>query len=214
MKDLLRTAAAALLIATLAITAPQAGEPAYGINEDCRIMTIASDPSLAGPGPYQWIGWNMQDAAELSPGHELSEAEQIRLGAWMDENGFEHSLRTLTGLLGRYYRSTGTLPADSQAVLAEFLVSDNADGNSAASNLNLYNNLYDPVTDGLYTDLQSREWQAGALFVEHFDNAEEAQAKLLELLREGAAGHKAQSATHIIVYGAEPGSVIFDDWFF
>ena len=213
MKNLLRTAAA-LLIATTAITAPQAGEPAYGINDDCRILTVANDPSLAAPGPYQWIGWNMQDAAELNPARELSEAEQIRLGAWMDVNGFEHSLRSLSGLLGRYYRSTGALPADSQAVLAEFLVTDNAEGNSAASNLNLYNNLYDPITGALYSDFQSREWQAGTLFVERLDNAAEAQAKLVELLGDGAAGHTAQSATHIIVYGAEPGSVIFDDWFF
>ncbi|MCB1216653.1 hypothetical protein KDL44_04635 [bacterium] len=213
MKNLLRTAAA-LLIATTAITAPQAGEPAYGINDDCRILTVANDPSLAAPGPYQWIGWNMQDAAELNPARELSEAEQIRLGAWMDVNGFEHSLRSLSGLLGRYYRSTGALPADSQAVLAEFLVADNADGNSAASNLNLYNNLYDPITGALYSDFQSSAWKAGALFVEHFDNADEAQAKLEALLGEGAAGHSAETATHIVVYGEQPGSVIFDDWFF
>ncbi|MEZ5336808.1 MAG: hypothetical protein R3F46_00960 [bacterium] len=198
----------------MAIAASQAGEPAYGINDDCRILTVANDPSLAEAGPYQWIGWHMQDAAELNPGRELSEAEQIRLGAWQDEQNFEHSLRSLSGLLGRYYRSTGELPADSQAVLAEFLVTDNADGNSAASNLNLYNNLYDPITGALYSDFQSSEWKAGALFVEHFDNAVEAQARLEALLGDGAAGYSARTATHIIVYGAEPGSVIFDDWFF
>lgn len=157
-------------------------------------------------------------ARDLNPDAVLSERELIRLGAWHDEHRFEHSLRSLSGLIGRFYRETGRLPVDSQDVLKTFPVDALATHLQEGARMNLLGNLYDPITEQLYIDFQAQTWLPGAVHIEYIDDPKRAEEILLSqhpgIEFDSGLYERPTTALHMIVYGEAEGRILYDGWFY
>lgn len=151
-------------------------------------------------------------AISVAGDQEFTQGELIRLGVWEDrglEHGgnIEHSLRTLSHRIGKFYTIAGRLPVDAMDVVAVL-------GNTEA----VRGDLYNPVTGDWYQSFTADEWDINAVNIEIHDDPAEARRILLNMYpsleNDGVSDTKPARALRMVVYGEKPGSVIFDDWFF
>jgi hypothetical protein len=177
-----------------------------------RIVMVSTDLNTDFGKHY------MENAIMLNPDASFSNSELIRLGAWYDEHGFEHSLRTLSGLIGRFYRETGRMPVDAHDVITAFPVDSVSPHLKDANWANLLGNLYDPITGSLYTNFQAPIWKPGTVNIEYFDDPQRAEKILLSqhpgIEFESGKYERPKTALHMTVYGETEDSILYDGWFY
>ncbi len=145
-------------------------------------------------------------------GHEPSLAEQKILGVMLLSNGNFHTVASTLRRASNQLLTTGSLPANGLALYQD---AEQIQGVQYIENLSDDERYLaccqgiNPVTGRFYESFQSREWTPGGIFIERMPD-DFLLSRFPNYISED--GTNAPVMFHYIIYGAQQGSVLLDDY--
>lgn len=157
---------------------------------------------------------------------QLTLADKRRLGLWKLPDGTASSWHVLFEAVRRYYHENGQLPVTGLDLYPDLRTEDGLAGLlalPAAEAVLKYREAIDPISGGIYSNLQAPNWEPAAMSIRVVDDPQEVE-RLFPHLKLPVTNYEfgkapqdtgeytqPSEAWYVTIYGEKPGSVLYEN---
>jgi len=150
---------------------------------------------------------------------ELTDKDKNRLGVWYLPNESATFLAATIVRIGKYYRSYGDYPENGLELFPELTTQEGLAELATLSDedvLSRYRDGIDTITGRFYKSFRSAEWEAGSMMVQVITDPEIINSRFPDVRMyidstDPSAGKRSLTTIiDVIIYGEEPGSVVYE----